>query len=196
MAKKTNIIEKSFFPVYETKLALIFIFSLLLFALIIYFLLDEPLKTVYFESLSAIHYAGEIVNVCIGATLLAQCLILGIILFFIGLYASHRLAGPMYRMLLVSRELKNGKLPARVKFRKTDRIHQVAEAANEMTARVRRQAHQAKAAADHIKKAEEGLDKAAGISDKELQESETHIAAAIACLNSALTVEAPPGHDT
>ncbi len=53
--------------------------------------------------------------------------------FVLSVLISHQIAGPIYRLKTVSREIAAGNYRARVKFRKNDQLHDVADAVNKIT---------------------------------------------------------------
>lgn len=61
-------------------------------------------------------------------------LIIGAGLF--SLYVTHRLAGPLYRLEQCARELAQGNMALRVKFRSGDELHELARVANEALANI------------------------------------------------------------
>lgn len=55
-----------------------------------------------------------------------------IIVFFVGLFFSHRVAGPLYHFKRVFSEIKNGNTQARIRLRPNDQFKDVAAVFNEM----------------------------------------------------------------
>ncbi len=65
---------------------------------------------------------------------------MGILTFFIfafGILISHRIAGPVYRLKRVIREMGEGNLDSPVYLRRTDELHDLAEEINEMQRKLR-----------------------------------------------------------
>tara|TARA_Y100000590_G_scaffold470538_1_gene666152 strand:- start:5792 stop:6283 length:492 start_codon:yes stop_codon:yes gene_type:complete len=56
------------------------------------------------------------------------------IVFAMGIFLSHRIAGPLYRLKMYFSQLKQGDLQSRLSFRKRDHFQDVALAYNEMLA--------------------------------------------------------------
>jgi len=69
--------------------------------------------------------------------------VLAIILFLtlcnitVGVYLSHKIAGPLYRFVMCARELANGNLKIQVNLRKGDELRELETAFNDMTDRLR-----------------------------------------------------------
>lgn len=64
--------------------------------------------------------------------LVVPVLILMVIFSLVGIFYSHRIAGPLYRVKKICDELAKGNLNQNVKFRKNDEFHDVAEALNKV----------------------------------------------------------------
>jgi methyl-accepting chemotaxis protein len=50
----------------------------------------------------------------------------------VGIFLSHKIAGPLYRMKRIMIDIGKGKLPREIRFRKGDHMHDMADALNEM----------------------------------------------------------------
>ena len=64
--------------------------------------------------------------------LVIPILLLAVIFTAIGIILSHKVAGPIFRVERVAQELSKGNLDIRVKFRKGDELHELADSLNEM----------------------------------------------------------------
>ena len=65
-------------------------------------------------------------------TLLAGQLVFILMAFFVSIFISHRIAGPIYKITLFLRKAKNGPLTERVFFREKDNFKELATLFNEM----------------------------------------------------------------
>ena len=74
--------------------------------------------------------------------------VLAIILFLtlcnitVGVYLSHKVAGPLFRFVMCIRELANGNFKIQVNLRKGDEMRELESAFNDMTDKVRNQVRQ------------------------------------------------------
>ncbi len=59
------------------------------------------------------------------------------VIFIAGVYLTHRIAGPAYRIVMDLGEIGGGNLNKRVHLRKNDELHEVAEAINQAVADLR-----------------------------------------------------------
>ena len=53
------------------------------------------------------------------------------------IYISHRIAGPLYRLKMFMEKVENGDYSVKLKFRKNDAIHDVADSFNSMVAGIK-----------------------------------------------------------
>jgi nitrogen fixation/metabolism regulation signal transduction histidine kinase len=86
--------------------------------------------------------------------------VLGIILFLtlcnitVGVYLSHKIAGPLFRFVMCIRELANGNLKIQVNLRKGDELRELEAAFNDMTERLRSNVRQDR---QHLKDIQEAV---------------------------------------
>jgi len=69
------------------------------------------------------------------ASLRPLIIILPVVFVFLAIiviFISHRIAGPLYRLKMYMEKVENGDYSVRLKFRKNDSIHDVAESFNRM----------------------------------------------------------------
>jgi methyl-accepting chemotaxis protein len=64
--------------------------------------------------------------------LVIPILLLAVIFTVVGIILSHKVAGPIFRVERVAQELSKGNLDIKVKFRKGDELHELADSLNEM----------------------------------------------------------------
>ena len=91
----------------------------------LYFLLDEPQKGSYFETMHALALSQDQLTLAmlLGGGLII--LIAGILTWFITLYSSARIAGPLHRFSKnIEMEIKRGPVPI-IKLRKADRLQEL-----------------------------------------------------------------------
>lgn len=55
----------------------------------------------------------------------------------VGIFLSHKIAGPLYRLKRIMLEIGKGTLPRELRFRKGDHMHDMADALNEMVTGLR-----------------------------------------------------------
>lgn len=68
---------------------------------------------------------------------LAVILFLTICNITVGVYLSHKIAGPLYRFVMCTRDVANGNLKIQVNLRKGDELRELETSFNEMTDRLR-----------------------------------------------------------
>ena len=67
-----------------------------------------------------------------------------------GVFLSHKIAGPIYRVERVAEEIGKGNLGITVKFRKGDELHHLADSLNKMLGNMRKMVSEEKKAAQEI----------------------------------------------
>jgi len=69
--------------------------------------------------------------------LVIPVILLAVIFTFAGIILSHRVAGPIFRVECVARELAKGNLDIKIKFRKGDELQELADSLNGMITGIR-----------------------------------------------------------
>ena len=69
--------------------------------------------------------------------ILVPVFLLAAIFTFAGVFLSHKIAGPIYRVERVAEEIGKGNLGIKVKFRKGDDLHHLADSLNKMLANMK-----------------------------------------------------------
>jgi methyl-accepting chemotaxis protein len=69
--------------------------------------------------------------------LVIPVILLAVIFTFAGIILSHRVAGPIFRVERVANELAKGNLDIKIKFRKGDELHELADSLNDMIMGIR-----------------------------------------------------------
>lgn len=98
--------------------------------------------------------------------------VLAIIIFLtlcnitVGVYMSHKVAGPLFRFVMVSRELANGNLKVQANLRKGDELRELEAAFNDMTERMRSVIREDRKRLEDVKEALKVIEEAAPKSGK------------------------------
>ncbi len=118
-------------------------------AVAVYVIGDRNLGASYYEAHLAIHNVRELLlPVLVVAALFGFILNLAWLVFY-----THRIAGPLYRLSRVFRQVRDGRIPRAVHFRKGDLIPEVADEATEAFRALRTclvEAHQALDALEEV----------------------------------------------
>ena len=123
------------------------------------------------------HYGAALSNVIkIKESLITKTIQINLILYLLtalgvtllGVFYSHRIAGPLFKVKLYAKELREGRFDKRIKFRKRDVIHKLADLLNKMAER-----YQAKVGliAIDLTKLEEDLQKMSSVPDKSAEQA-------------------------
>jgi len=89
--------------------------------------------------------------------------VLGVILFMtlcnitVGVYLSHKVAGPLFRMVMCTKEVANGNLKIQVNLRKGDEMRELEASFNDMTERLRSYVREDRRRIDDIIKAADDI---------------------------------------
>lgn len=91
------------------------------------------------EKLANVYPQGRLVSILkdVNLIVLYRVLILVPFVMIIGLFLSHKIAGPLFRMEKVLRDIGKGNFDIHVKLRKGDELKGMAEAINDMTANLK-----------------------------------------------------------
>ncbi|MEW6599614.1 MAG: methyl-accepting chemotaxis protein [Nitrospirota bacterium] len=131
--KHERIIGRSYFPGLIITALGIFVFVIVISALLLYLDIYRPLDTHYSAVLSIITDVREtLVFKTLKITGISSLLIILGLMALLILY-THRIAGPLYRIKVSARSIGEGLLGTKVKFRRKDVIHPFAESINDMT---------------------------------------------------------------
>ncbi|MDD5680809.1 MAG: HAMP domain-containing protein, partial [Candidatus Omnitrophica bacterium] len=84
--------------------------------------------------LSQVYPQGLFVSIFnkVAFSLARNMAVLAILIFIFAIFISHRIAGPIYRIKSVIREMGEGKLDVPVYLRKNDELHDLAEEINKL----------------------------------------------------------------
>ena len=119
-----SLIKEIFFI---SKLVFVNIISSCLSFGVMYLLMDKWVGKDYRTAFQVISAAYDQVNFYIATAVLAQFVISCLIVCFLALHYSHRIAGPIYRIKLTVRQYLQGQDIKKLSFRNTDFFHGVAE---------------------------------------------------------------------
>lgn len=86
------------------------------------------------EKLSQVYPQGLFTAIFnkVAATLIKNMSVLAVLIFVLAIFVSHRIAGPIYRIKSIIRDIGEGKLDRRVYLRKNDELHDLADEINKM----------------------------------------------------------------
>lgn len=68
----------------------------------------------------------------VAAALMKNMSVLAALIFIFAIFISHRIAGPIYRIKSIIRDIGEGKLDTRIALRKNDELHDLADELNKM----------------------------------------------------------------
>lgn len=111
-----------------------FFFSML------FFLYDQELAFVYQNLLALEKLPAEVAQT--GFSILAKTIIFvaifeTVFIILLGIFFSHRIAGPLYNMRLRMKEMIAGRYPQRIRLRKDDMLHEFAGVMDELVQKLR-----------------------------------------------------------
>jgi hypothetical protein len=89
---------------------------------ILYFFLDKDVSGSYGAAFRLLAETHDRLNVYITAAVLVQLVISSVVVYFVALYFSHKIAGPIFRLKVVLQQYMDGEEIEKVSFRKTDFI--------------------------------------------------------------------------
>jgi len=78
--------------------------------------------------------------VAIGLTMLVELAIAAPLIVTLGLFQSHKVAGPLVRIKRALQDIADGDLSTRITLRKYDELHDLADAINQMVEQLQRRA--------------------------------------------------------
>lgn len=149
-----NVLKKGFITRLILLILLVFVIFSTISGIFLYYNIYTPLDTNYSASISIISEIKEdlLVRTLTISMVFYLFILIGIVLLAI-LY-THRIAGPMQRIKLFTREVIGGDLSAALKFRKKDAIHSFGDTLNKMTGSWR---NRLLALASHIEQLEDAV---------------------------------------
>ena len=106
---------------------LILLFVILLAGVVFYFIGNKNLTSEYFQAHSLLKTTMELL---LPALIFVNCLGLAGAFWMILLF-THSIAGPIYRLRILSESIKKGDLSIKIKFRKNDQLQELADILNQ-----------------------------------------------------------------
>ena len=111
-------IKKELFFLLKT--VFIIIISIGVGTLTLYILLNKETGNTYSSAFKIITEAYNSVNYYIGIAIILQAILSILVVYFIALYFSHKIAGPMFRLKMKIKEYIDGENIDKISFRETD----------------------------------------------------------------------------
>lgn len=129
--RKKVFVKRKFQVLYVGYIILFMVFAALISGATVF----HTLFSILGEKLAGIYPEGRLMAI-FGKTMLIlgrNLLILTPFIIVIGIFLSHRIAGPIFRIEKVMEEIGNGNFKMRLAIRKSDQLHEMVEAVNKMT---------------------------------------------------------------
>ncbi len=131
--KLKKIIKKGYLTRFMLLLICIFLVGTAVSSAYLYLDLYRPLGTHYSAILSIVTELRETLIVRTLKITVISCLFIISGIAVIGILYTHRIAGPLHRIKLYAKMVKEGRLDTEINFRQKDAIHSFAESLNKMT---------------------------------------------------------------
>lgn len=163
-------IKKEFQARFIIKFCLVVILGAIISGIILYASTNQRLGNTYLESLNAIKVLNDNLISNLIYSSLITVIAISIVTIAITLFASHKIAGPLYRLEKSTETIGNGDFTLETRLRKNDEIKDVASALNEMTGKLRSKMIDIRTDLEEVK--ESSSDMEAAIKDKRLSEKE------------------------
>ncbi len=112
--------------VFALRIVVLEIGTLALGFVVVFLFLREPLAESYGAAFEALRTAYRQVYVYVGVAVLLQLASSMALVYFLSLYYSHRIAGPMYKLKIILRQYLEGNPVTRITFRRSDLVHAMA----------------------------------------------------------------------
>jgi methyl-accepting chemotaxis protein len=126
--------------------------------MILYAYTNKSMGNTYLESLNVIKLLNDTLIANLIYTGLITIIVISIAAIALTLFASHKIAGPLYRLEKNVEVIGNGDLTIETHLRKNDEITGVAEALNEMTKNLRSNMTDIKNKLEDIKRSSEEIE--------------------------------------
>ncbi len=187
---KIYFIKKEFQAKFIIKFCLIVILGAIISGIILYAATNQKLGNTYLESLNAIKVLNDNLISNLIYTSLITVITISIVTITITLFASHKIAGPLYRLERSTEAIGNGDFTLETRLRENDEITGVASALNEMAGKLRSKMIDIKTDLEEIKESSAGMESALKdkrLSEKELKKQITRLSNRIKSLNRAIS---------
>ncbi len=183
-------IKKGFQSKFIIKFCLIVILGAIISGIILYASTNQRLGNTYLESLNTIKVLNDNLISNLIYTSLATVIFISIVTIIITLFASHKIAGPLFRLEKNTEIIGNGDLTLETRLRKNDEITGVASALNEMAGKLRSKMIDIRTDLEEVKKGSADIESAIKdkrLSEKELKKQITRLSNRIKSLNRAIS---------
>lgn len=135
--RRTYFIEKGFQAKFIVRFCMLIALGGLLTTAIIYILAMQSTTVAFVDSRVVVRSTADFMLPLLVQTVLVVVIIISLATIFITLFASHKIAGPMYRLKKVTESLAKGDFSSDFKIRKLDQFQDLADAFNNMIAGLR-----------------------------------------------------------
>ena len=183
-------IKKEFQSKFIIKFCLIVILGAIISGIILYAYTNQRLGDTYLESLNAIKVLNDNLISNLIYTSLITVIFISIVTIVITLFASHKIAGPLYRLEKSTEAIGNGDFTLETRLRENDEIIGVASALNEMAGKLRIKMIDIKKELEEVKDSSADIESAIKdkkLSEKELKKQTTRLLNKIKGLNRAIS---------
>lgn len=183
-------IKKEFQSKFIIKFCLIVILGAIISGIILYAYTNQRLGDTYLESLNAIKVLNDNLISNLIYTSLITVIFISIVTIVITLFASHKIAGPLYRLEKSTEAIGNGDFTLETRLRENDEIIGVASALNEMAGKLRIKMIDIKKELEEVKDSSADIESAIKdkkLSEKELKKQTTMLLNKIKGLNRAIS---------
>lgn len=183
-------IKKEFQSKFIIKFCLIVILGTIISGIILYAYTNQRLGNTYLESLNAIKVLNDNLISNLIYTSLITVITISIVTIIITLFASHKIAGPLYRLERNTEAIGNGDFTLETRLREKDEITGVASALNEMAGKLRIKMIDIKTDLKEVKDSSAYIESAIKdkkLSEKELKKQTTKLLNKIKSLNRAIS---------
>ncbi|MFZ3064699.1 MAG: methyl-accepting chemotaxis protein [Nitrospirota bacterium] len=188
--RRQYFIKKEFQSKFIIKFCLIVILGAIISGIILYAYTNQRLGNTYLESLNAIKALNDNLISNLIYTSLITVIFISIVTIVITLFASHKIAGPLYRLEKSTEAIGNGDFTLETRLRENDEIIGVASALNEMAGKLRIKMIDIKKELEEVKDNSADIESAIKdkkLSEKELKKQTTMLLNKIKSLNRAIS---------
>jgi len=138
-ARRNYFIEKGFQARFIVRFCILIILGGLLTTAIVYFLAAKSNTVAFINSRVVVRSTADFMLPLLLQTVLVVVIIIGLVTIVLALFASHKIAGPMYRLKKVTESLAKGDFSSNFRIRKLDQFQELADAFNSMIAQLRKE---------------------------------------------------------
>lgn len=137
MARKSGVrkqyfIKRGFQYNFIFKFCCVVIIGSLLSTLILFYISQDTLTSSFHNSRLVVRSTAETILPAVAATNLITLCLVTFATFFVTMFVSHKIAGPLYRLEVGMASISKGNLTERINFRKKDQVTVMADNFNAM----------------------------------------------------------------